>query len=193
MSKMSFGILNKEIRIYFLLFLSSFCVYSFYFQHLMLHLNSVLFDAEGDSLKNYFTYVYHVQNDHQLLNFTGLNYPFGEHLVYTDCQPLLTFILKLVPFTHQYLIGILHAAMLLSFIVTPLVLFRIFMILKVESRIAFLSSLAIAFLSPQTQRLCGHFALAYGCVIPLGILFLLNFLKNKSVKNTCFLFTYNTL
>jgi hypothetical protein len=159
----------------------------------MLHLNSVLFDAEGDSLKNYFTYVYHVQNDHQLLNFTGLNYPFGEHLVYTDCQPLLTFILKLVPFTHQYLIGIVHAAMLLSFIVTPLVLFRIFMILKVESRIAFLSSLAIAFLSPQTQRLGGHFALAYGCVIPLGILFLLNFLKNKSVKNTCFLFTYNTL
>ena len=45
--------------------------------------------------------------DQQALVFNGMNFPFGEHVIYTDCQPILTFILRLLPFTHNYLIGII--------------------------------------------------------------------------------------
>jgi hypothetical protein len=181
----------REWHLYLLLFLLSFGIYFFYYHHLLQHLNEVLFVAEGDSIKNYYTYAYHVSNDQSLLHFSGMNYPFGEHVVYTDCQPLLSGILQLLPFTHSYAIGILHGLMLLSFIVTPLILLRIFTRLGVNLAAGFFSSLAIAVLSPQMYRIGGHFALAYGCVIPLAVLFLLNYFRNTGSKNLLVLFSYS--
>lgn len=183
-------IFYKEWKIYLLLFVLSFGIYFFYYQHLILHLNSVLFAAEGDSIKNYYTYAYHISNDTSMLHFSGMNYPFGEHVVYTDCQPLISCLLRLLPFTHAYSIGILHGLILLSFIITPLILFRIFRHLNTNTLLAFFSSLAIALLSPQIQRLGGHFALAYGCVIPLTVLFLIHYFKQGSLKWLAVLFFY---
>lgn len=184
--------LHKTWLIQLLLFIVSFCIYVFYFQYLVFHLNSVLFKIDGDSLKNYYTFVYHIRNDTNALEFSGLNFPFGEHIVYTDCQPLITFILRLLPFTHDYLIGIMHGLILLSFIITPLLLFRIFLLLDLERLPAFFFSLGIALLSPQIHRLGGHFALAYGCVIPLAILFILNYFKSRSNKLLIAILIYNT-
>lgn len=188
---MSSRLTNKRWLIQLLLLIISFCIYTFYFQHLALHLNSVLFKIEGDSLKNYYTFVYHIKNDSSTLGFSGMNFPFGEHIVYTDCQPLITFILRSLPFTHDYLVGIMHGLILASFIITPLILFRIFTLLDVEDLPAFFFSLGIALLSPQIRRLGGHFALAYGCVIPLAILYLLYYLKSKSYRPLLFLSIYN--
>ena len=185
------GIFNKEWKIYLLLFLLSFGIYFFYYQHLILHLNSVLFAAEGDSIKNYYTYAFHISNDNDALYFSGMNYPFGEHVVYTDCQPLISCILRLLPFTYDYAIGILHGLILLSFIITPLVLFRIFTKLGVNKALAFFASLAIALLSPQIQRLGGHFALAYGCVIPFTVLMLLNYFKQAAPKQFVLIFFFS--
>ncbi len=193
MQRLKAKLINKNNGILLLLLCVSTGIFCFYFSHLITHLNSVLFNSEGDSLKNYYTFVYHVKNDDRLLEFTGLNFPYGEHIVYTDCQPLLSIILKVLPFTHPYLIGIMHALILFSFIVTPLILFRIFMILKINKFTAFFSALAIALLSPQIHRLGGHFALAYGCIIPLGILFLLKYLKTTTNKNMVVLFVFNSL
>lgn len=188
---MSFEFTNRRWLIQLLLFVISFSIYTFYFQHLAFNLNSVLFKIEGDSLKNYYTFVYHIKNDSSALRFSGMNFPFGEHIVYTDCQPLLTFILRCLPFTHNYLVGIMHGLILLSFIITPLIIFRIFILLDIQDWPAFFFSLGIALLSPQIRRLGGHFALAYGCIIPLAILFLLNYLKNGSYRQLTFLFIYN--
>ncbi len=186
-------ILSKENGTSLLLLVLSFGIYFFYYHHLIMNLNTVLFNIEGDSLKNYYTFVYHIKNDKELLNFSGLNFPFGEHIVYTDCQPLLAITLKALPFTHPYLIGIMHGLILLSFIITPLVMNRIFLILKQNKFTAFFASLAIAVLSPQIHRLGGHFALAYGCIIPIGILLLLKYLKTTSNRNLLALVLYNSL
>lgn len=122
-----------------------------------------------------------------------MNYPFGEHIVYTDCQPLLTSILKLLPFTYNYAIGIMHGLILFSFIITAPILYKIFKLLKVNGILAFFSSLAIAILSPQIQRLGGHFALAYSCIIPAGILFLLQYFDDKKIKQILVLVIYNSI
>lgn len=190
---LEFRKVNKNNGMQVVLFLISLAIYGFYFSHLLTHLNTVLYSADGDSLKNYFTFVYHVKNDPGLLEFSGLNFPYGEHIVYTDGQPLLALLLKALPFSHNHLIGILHALILLSFAITPVILFRIFLLLKLNSTAAFFSSLAIALLSPQMHRLGGHFALAYGCVIPFGILLLLNYLKTRSGKQVAALFAFNSL
>ncbi len=125
----------------------------------------------GDALKNYYTFAYHIVQDQHLLNFTGMHYPFGEHIVYTDCQPALTFLLRCLPFTYDYVIGILHILIFLSFIVTPLFLYSTLRELNVSVLISFVFSLCIALLSPQFAKINhGHFGLAYGCVIPITIL-----------------------
>ena len=46
--------------------------------------NSVLFTADGDGIKNYYTYAYHIKNDSSFNHFEGMNYPYGELVVYTD-------------------------------------------------------------------------------------------------------------
>ena len=186
------NVLGSSLKINFLLFICSFGIYFFYFNHLFFNVNSVLSSITGDSIKNYYTFLYHITNDDSMLHFSGMNFPFGEHVVYTDCQPLLTFFLRLLPFTHQHLIGILHCLILLSLIITPLIINAIFLRLGVDKISSFFISLAVAILSPQIRRLDGHFALSYECIIPLAILFLLNFFqKDKKRKTALLIFFYN--
>src|ERR1700733_5463679 len=101
--------ISQPLKIDLLIMGAAFCIYFIYFHHVFLNINSILSSITNDSLKNYYTYVYHVKNDSSLFQFAGMNYPFGEHVVYTDCQPALTILLKALPFTHNYLIGILHS------------------------------------------------------------------------------------
>ena len=184
---------EKSNRINLILFLVSFGIYFIYFHHIFLNINSILSSITADSLKNYYTYVYHVKHDPDLLQFTGMNYPYGEHVIYTDCQPILTFVLRLLPFTHNYLIGIMHSLLFFSFIITPLILNKILTLLNIDKLFSFLAALAIALLSPQFLKINGgHFALAYGCIIPLSILFTLQYLNSKSTKNLIKLFVFNT-
>jgi|GEM_PF-776645 len=185
---------EKSRSINLLLILVSFGIYFFYFHHIFLNINSLLSSITADSLKNYYTYVYHIKNDTTFLNFSGMNYPYGEHIIYTDCQPILTFILRLLPVTQNYLIGIMHGLIFFSFIISPLILNKILKLLNIDKFSSFFISLAIAFLSPQFLKInAGHFALAYGCIIPLSILFTLNYLKEKNRKNLLILLIFNTL
>jgi len=185
---------EKNSKINLLLFLSSFAIYFLYFHSVFFNLNSILSSITADSLKNYYTFVYHIKNDPDVLNFSGMNYPFGEHIIYTDCQPLLTFVLRLLPFTHNYLIGIMHALIFFSFIISPLILNKILLKLGIDKFSSFFIALAIALLSPQFIKInAGHFALAYGCLIPFSILFTLNCLFEKRKGVFVRLFVFNTL
>src|SRR5688500_1999717 len=112
----SFFMHNRVV--YLLLFLTGLIIYMVYFPQVLLSLNSVMSNNQEDALKNYYTFVYHIKNDPRALHFEGMNYPFGEHVVYTDCQPILTFILRMLPITHPYLVGILHGLIFLSLICT---------------------------------------------------------------------------
>lgn len=186
--------LDKNWRCNLLLFFISFAIYLFYFHHIFFNINSLLSSITLDSLKNYYTFVYHVKNDSSALHFSGMNYPFGEHIIYTDCQPIFTFILRLFPFTHHYLIGIMHSMMFLSFIITPLILNRVLRLLEVDKIPAFFISMAITFLSPQFLKInAGHFALAYGCIFPLSLLFILQYIKTRTLRNFFILLLYNTI
>lgn len=185
---------DKPWKINVLLLLCSFSIYAFYFYPIFLSINSTLSSITLDSLKNYYTFVYHIKNDPEALAFTGMNYPFGEHVVYTDCQPVLTFLLRLLPFTHPYLIGIMHSLMFLSFITTPLILNKLFIRMTLDKFTSFFVSLALALLAPQFLKInAGHFALAYGFVFPLSILLTLDLLKTNGFKQFILLLLFNTL
>lgn len=135
--------------------------------------NSYLFTASGDGVKNYYSWVWHLKNDSSLLEFDGMNYPYGQHFMYTDCHAMLYFVIKplslIFPGLLDYSIGILNFFMLLSFFLTPIFLWLIFRILKIQPFLAALGALGISMLAPQVFRLTGHLSLSYSFFIPLTL------------------------
>ena len=80
----------------------------------ILHPDSFMFGAYGDSVKNYFTFAWHVRYDSNWLHFGGMNYPFGDHVCYTDGHPIFSLFLGPFGFVKQYPVGTLNMLMLLS-------------------------------------------------------------------------------
>lgn len=77
----------------------------------MLNPNSFLLTKQGDGLKNYYTTSYYIKYN-KGLSSSAMNYPFGEHVIYTDNQPFIGIILSLIDKNispiHDYSIGIIH-------------------------------------------------------------------------------------
>lgn len=177
--------LKSDNGICWLLLFASACYYIFYFNKVLFHLNDVLSCWDGDAIKNYYTYIYYVTINPGWISFNGLNYPFGEQLVYTDCIPLLAAILKLLPFTHDYAIGILHFLIFFSHAITSVIIFKTARLLGLNQFGSALLGFSLMLLSPQLLRIdYGHFAQSFGCIIPLLIYLLVlyfKFLKRKYI------------
>ena len=146
-------------------------ILSFFYADVLLNLNTTLFGGTGgDALKNYWVVDYHLKQDKDFVRFEGVNYPNGEHVVFTDGQIGVTYLLYLLPESvgiGEYSIAIINLAMLLSIVVCSYFLYKIYLFYGVDENWAILFSLIGAFMSPQLSRIMGHFALAYGCVIPI--------------------------
>jgi hypothetical protein len=169
----------------------------YFYGPLLLHPQSFLLNGSGDGLKNYYTYAWYIQNNALSTEFSGMNYPFGEHILYTDCHPLPAFLLKLLSFIHPAFsdncIGILNTALLISPVFTALILFRIFRNLQIDHTRASASAVGIMMLSPQTFRLTGHLALSYSFCIPLSIYLILKYFQNEEKRKSLILLFINTL
>ncbi|MEP6795681.1 MAG: hypothetical protein ABJB16_15230 [Saprospiraceae bacterium] len=134
-----------------------------------------LYEDGGDGLKNYYTLAYYVQHD-QGWHFSGMNYPYGENIIYTDNQPILALTLKWID-QHiidmdRHVIGTINMLLLLSIYIAVLVAYKLLRRWQVGRWWALASSMCIIFLSPQLWRLHGHYALGYVCFIPLLVLLL---------------------
>ncbi|MEQ1878852.1 MAG: hypothetical protein ABL958_19590, partial [Bdellovibrionia bacterium] len=148
------------------------------------YLNSSLLFWKFDGLKNYYTYLYHLKYGSSYLHFTGMNYPFGEHVVFTDNQPFLSVLLRWFSLSvfdlRPWSLGILNGLMLVSL---PLSAFFISFLLRRFGVRGFMGvgwAMAIAFLAPQNYRLMGHFALSYSFVIPAAWLLLLRYFEKPT-------------
>src|SRR4030095_7969930 len=134
-----------------------------------------LFEDEGDGLKNYYTLVYYVQHDKGWY-FSGMNYPYGENIIYTDNQPILALILQWVDHhivnMDRHVVGTLNMLLLFSIYFAVLIIYTLLRRWNVGKWWSLSSSLCIIFLSPQLWRLHGHYGLAYVCFLPLLYLLL---------------------
>src|ERR1043166_6689046 len=108
---------QSEQRLAFMLFFLTAIVYLCYYHEVILHPNDLLSSITLDSIKNYFTFAYHIKNDDSWIDFRGMNYPYGEHFVYTDCQPLLTLLLRPFTFAHEYSAAVINLLMFASYFV----------------------------------------------------------------------------
>ncbi len=137
-----------------------------FYRPVLLHPNSTMMGSSADGIKNYYTPWYHAKWDSSYTWFEGMNYPYGDHLVFADAQPLLSNTIKMLGLA-DYTVGILNYAMLLSIVVAGWLLYRILLRWQVDAVWAALAGAAIALLSPQVLKMNGHYGLAYAFAVPL--------------------------
>lgn len=143
--------------------------------------NDVMMGSYGDAIKNYYTPSYYVKHD-EGMRFTGMHYPYGEHVTYTDNQPLLSWIVSgvnsIVPI-EEYTVGIMNMLMLLGIVLCAVLVYTLQRRFGIGPWWAACTSILIALMNPQVQRIEAHFALAYAWVVPLVWLLLLNAIARK--------------
>jgi hypothetical protein len=178
--------MKKNFEAIIVLFLSGIIFFLFFFAVIpngLTNLNSYFFSTNHDGIKNYYTYLYYLKFDSGF-HFSGMAYPFGDLITFTDNQPLLVLTIKSLQYLglnlNTYSVAIFNILLLLAFPITVLVLYKILKNYQVSNYYSFFIALAITFLNPQIERLAGHYALAYSFVIPL---FWLLDIKISSSKN----------
>lgn len=140
------------------------------------HFNATLLGVSPDGFKNYSTLIYHVRHDSLFAEYRGMSYPMGEHVLFTDNQPLLAALLK---WYHERIhsltgreVGIFNIILLLSQLAGVAVYYLLLRRLRVGAWYAAAVSLGVIFLSPQYNRINAHFGLSHPWIIPLLLLLL---------------------
>ncbi len=113
---------------------------------IIFHPNTYLLSSGGDASKNNFTPAWFVKYD-EGTRFTGMHYPYGEHVVYTDNQPAISWVLNLIDNNiypiHNYTVGILNMLLLVSILFGIIFLFRILTYYRLPGWYAAIMALAI--------------------------------------------------
>lgn len=124
----------------------------------------------GDGLKNYYTFAYSIKYNVSWW-FDGYLYPFGDVGLYTDNQPLISWVLAQLSsiglFDARYSLLFLTGSGIASLIAAAHILFLIMRHYGVDYFYAVVMALFAALMSPQIFKMAGHFGLSYSFVIPL--------------------------
>ncbi|MFC1732135.1 hypothetical protein ACFL6I_17655, partial [candidate division KSB1 bacterium] len=166
----------------------------FFYSKLLKNPNSIYFSDKGDGIRSYYSALYHIKYDHSFLKFEGMNYPFGEHVMMADTQPLLSFTMKFIS-DHiidisDYTVGVLNLFMLFSIIIAAIFIYMLLQQFKVGKWYSVLVSCGIGFLSPQIFRFGGHFSISFVFTIPVLLYLLVKFHKNPSYKKSIIISFY---
>ena len=146
--------------------------------------NDFMLSESPDGLKNYMTSAWHVAYDSSYVHYGGMGYPYGEHVLFTDNQPVISAAMQWwshnVSDLNGQVIGIINAMLAISLLLGVMMLFLLLRKLHLPVWYAGLAALAILFLSPQIGRMDGHFALAHAWILPLLLLLLCRYEERHS-------------
>lgn len=146
--------------------------------------NAFMLGDGPDGFKNYMTTTWHVRHDEDFLHYDGMNHPFGEHVLFTDNQPLLSGLLQWwsrnVSDLSNSTVGIVNRFQAISIVLCSAFLFLLFRKLHFPVWYAGLAALAMTFLAPQYTRFDGHFGLSHIFIIPMLLYWLCRYEERVS-------------
>ena len=157
---------NKRVWL-LLTFLFALCIIAITFPQILISPGHIIPGIGGDAGKNMFAYLYHILYDKGYW-FTGMNYPYGEHIIYIDGQPILSVILSYFKHTTiSQALAVMWILILGSYVLAIIYVYKTLLHFGVKAFIAMLFSGLIIVMNPQLFRTLGHFGLSYVCVVPM--------------------------
>src|SRR4030043_1700244 len=90
----------------------SFFILWIFFGNLFSPINKICFAKEGDGLQSIINMTYHIRYDTSYLRCNSMNYPYGEHVFFTNNQPVISntmkFITKNIVDVSGYTLGVIN-------------------------------------------------------------------------------------
>jgi len=171
--------LNRQIKYPYLILLICHGILAMVaFKDFRLNPGEILFNNEGDGLKNYFTLLSYIKSDNNnLLLYNAFNYPFGEYIYTTDNTPLFAlpfkWICRNIYDLSDYTLPIYNTFIILNLIVCGLLVFSLFRKLLHNDILSLIASIVLAWTNMQVVRIWrGHFNLSLSSFVLLAILLL---------------------
>ena len=173
--------LSKTTSFLILIAITGAIMFAFYGK-VLLSPNQYLMSTDGDGVKNYYTFLYHIRHDTSNVHFSGMNYPHGELHLFTDgSHPLSVFLKQFSesPLVKGKEVAWLNLFTLLSVFPCVILIWLILGRLKIANWFAIIGAISITFLAPQWLRMSGHFSLSLLFALPLTIYLLMRFLEGR--------------
>lgn len=149
---------------------------------------TTLLNTSGDAAKNYFTYLYHATYDGGI-SFSGMNYPYGEHIIFTDAQPPVAWLASaLYQLFYVQPLATLHILLAISFFFCIVYLYKLLKRFQLPYVWAICGAVLISAMSPQQYKLAQHFSLAYTCVLPMIFYYMVAWHQDKKLRYAVYLF-----
>jgi hypothetical protein len=148
----------------------------------------VLTELGGDGAKNIFTYLY---NSMYGTGFwlSGMNYPYGEHIVFTDGFPLLSvFFAATGNVSAPTALTALWLLIGLGYVLSIVFVYKILLRQGLPPLAAMFFAGLIAMLTPQWIKIRGHYALAMMCVLPMLYYWTLAYHEEGKWRNCVYIF-----
>lgn len=168
----------------------------FTLHQLLLFPGKVVHVLGGDGIKNYYTYIYHALYGSGWW-FDGMNYPYGEHIMYVDGQPLLTVTLSwlrnYISFTPEDLNALLNILLVAGFFLAIIYVYKILRKFEVAP---LWSAVFAAFIVPmcmQTFMMFGLYGLGYACVMPMTFYWFIGYKQHNSYTYIIYLFLLSVI
>lgn len=145
------------------------------------HPGSYLFAPGGDGVKNFYTFAYHILHGEGIW-FTGMNYPYGDHLLYADSMPLLSVLLselngRVLDLGVADVMAFFNVFLFASMIVSAPLIYLLQRAYRIPHGTAALAAISICLLQPQFDRLTGHYSLSLMYFLPLVWLLLIRVVR----------------
>ncbi|WP_372936032.1 hypothetical protein, partial [Mariniphaga sediminis] len=175
--------MRKNIVAIVLALLVTVVLFFFLFKPILQHPNGYVFSRSGDAMKSYFNFSYYLKYDDGIKH-DGINYPYGDHLQYINSHPLYVQVLKFVDHhiypIANYGVGILNLTMILSLILAVPFLFLILRKYALPRWYAAVLSVIFLLLTPQFDRIHGHFEMVYAFFLPMYWYLLIRWREGKN-------------
>jgi len=160
---------------------------------MVLHPWNVVPELGGDGGKNIFTFLYHSIYGKGIW-FTGMNYPYGEHIVYTDGQPLLSVTLSSFKnISIAQALTVMGWLISLSYILSIIYIYKILLHFGLKPLVAILFAGLVGIFTPQGFRVHAHYALAYSCIIPMLFFWTISYSIHPKWKYSVYIFILGCL
>ncbi len=149
------------------------CFLLFYYSHDIFNADSLAYGAWGDGYKNFYTLAYYSKYDSGP-HFSGMNYPYGENIVFTDNQPVISFLLlkigKIFPDILNHLHAIVTFLLFFSMLCCSGIIYLLLVEFGVSLLLASILSSFITVMNPQWDHFLGLYSLAYCVYFPALLL-----------------------
>ncbi len=183
--------LPSNSRGIYLVIILSMALLVFFFHPVLFQMNSVFFSLAGDGLQVYYNTIFYIKHSPDVWSQYGMHYPYSESVFFTGSMPAISIFVKLFGLSN-YAVGIMNLSMLMSFPLSAVFLYFIFREYKVQWIFGSIAAVCIAFLSPQLNRLTGHYNLAFSFAVPGAIYLMIKFLSayqwKYSIRISLYLF-----